>query len=393
MSDYLPDGLIVNMLRRLPIKSIIRCMCVCKRWKSIICTHHFITSHLNFTLSNSPPQRIFRYFDINFDKLHLSLHSSYDSFPSDKIDLHCVHHLFNRFHTIVGSSYGLLCLTCDDPQSEDYQSYVLCNPSIPKAILLPLPNIRFETHELLDQSRGFGYDPRTLDYKLVRVAYLDNPAHCLVEIYTLRTGMWRNVNAPGPRGLIHDKTVSVFLNGAVHWFGHTDPRAHEEEEDDTLRNVIVVFDMVHELFNRFIAVPECFKRVKHLRMRVAVVDGFLGLVPYSSIGMIDEVRTKSVWVMREYGVAESWTKLFDIKVEAEIERVVGFTNNGEVLVVRVANELLFSEPRSGTISIRCVGCNVEPLYLETFVESLALLDATDGVLGRRVLCSCNHVPI
>ena len=97
--------------------------------------------------------------------------------------------------------------------------------------------------------------------------------------------------------------------------------------------------------------------------------------------------------MREYGVAESWTKLFDIKVEAEIERVVGFTNNGEVLVVRVANELLFSEPRSGTISIRCVGCNVEPLYLETFVESLALLDATDGVLGRQVLCSCNHVPI
>ena len=227
----------------------------------------------------------------------------------------------------------------------------------------------------------------------MRVAYLDNPAHSLVEIYTLRTGMWRNVNAPGPRGLIHDKTVSVFLNGAVHWFGHTDPRTHEEEEDDTLRNVIVVFDMVHELFNRFIAVPECFKRVKHLRMRVAVVDGFLGLVPYSSIGMIDEVRTKSVWVMREYGVAESWTKLFDIKVEAEIERVVGFTNNGEVLVVRVANELLFSEPRSGTISIRCVGCNVEPLYLETFVESLALLDATDGVLGRRVLCSCNHVPI
>ncbi|GMY10223.1 F-box/kelch-repeat protein At3g23880-like [Fagus crenata] len=423
MSDYLPEGVIVNILQRLPVNSIINCMCVCKLWKSLISSQYFITTHLNFTLCNTQPHLLFRHYDLNLHKNRLTLHSSIDpfprihfykaldltfrtfflrlldckeaqdkgffAFPLDFIDLPCLHHLIIRFSTIVGSYNGILCLTNDDPDSEDLDFFVLCNPSIPKAIRLPLPNIRFDSHGLeeLDVSRGFGYDPTTRDYKVVRIAYLETesktvPVPTLVEIYTLSTGAWRYVNPPGPPGLIHDGTETVFLKGAVHWFGHIDPNG-KGKEDGIFRNIIVVFDMVHEVFSKVMDVPESLERVKHLRMRVAVVDGLLALVPCSSIVFNDEVQRNSVWVMREYGVAESWTKLYDITVEeGGLVRVLGFKKNGEVIVATNYNKFVCYEPSSGTISNPHILSPTGSFYLDTFVDSLVLLDVTDGNLGN-----------
>ena len=435
MSDDLPDEVIVNILQRLPVNSIINCMCVCKLWKSLISSQYFITTHLNFTLCNTRPHLLFRHYDLNLEKYRLTLHSSIDpfprnhfykaldltfqtfflrlldykealdkgffAFPLDFIDLPCLHHIIIRFSTIVGSYNGILCLTDDELDSEDFDLFVLCNPSIHKAICLPVPNIRFNSHGPFYPSRGFGYDPTTRDYKVVRIAYLETesktvPVPTLVEIYTLSTGVWRYVNPPGPPGLIPDRTIPVFLNGAVHWLGHTDPNIKGKEDDPNgkgkkdgiFRNVIVVFDMVHEVFNKVMAVPESLERVKHLRMGVAVVgDGSLALVPCSSVVVNDEVDSNSVWVMREYGVAESWTRLFDFNVLGGIERVVGFKKNGEVLVVTNAydHRLLCYDPRSGTIWNPHILCPTGSLYLDTFVKSLVLLDVTDGVLGRQVV--------
>ena len=39
-----------------------------------------------------------------------------------------------------------------------------------------------------------------------------------------------------------------------------------------------------------------------------------------------------MWVMKEYGRAESWTKQFDIKFEFGLYHPIGFRKNGEVLV-------------------------------------------------------------
>lgn len=51
--------------------------------------------------------------------------------------------------------------------------------------------------------------------------------------------------------------------------------------------------------------------------------------------------------MKEYCVAESWTKLYDIDVGVTIWQVVGFTKIGEVLVINTVNgELLSYNPSS-----------------------------------------------
>ncbi|KAL0002012.1 hypothetical protein SO802_015793 [Lithocarpus litseifolius] len=223
MSDYLPNEVdIIDILKRLPADSLIRCRCVCKSRYSLISTPHFITTHLNFNLSKPKTQHqlLFRYYDHNLYKHRITLHSSNDPFPRnhfskylnysdpaihmrllcldlevedkggffayplDFVELDCSYEPINGISTIVGSSNGLLCLT------HGYL-YVLWNPSIHKAISLPVPDFRLNSRRHYALSHGFGYDPATDVYKLVRVVYVDGSVPPQVEMHTLRSGGWR----------------------------------------------------------------------------------------------------------------------------------------------------------------------------------------------------------
>ena len=45
--SHLPDDIVLNILSRLPVKSLLRFRCVCKTWDSSITTPNFISTHLN----------------------------------------------------------------------------------------------------------------------------------------------------------------------------------------------------------------------------------------------------------------------------------------------------------------------------------------------------------
>ncbi|KAM3697495.1 hypothetical protein ACJW31_06G116600 [Castanea mollissima] len=416
MSDYLPNEVIIDILKRLPADSLIRCRCVCKSWYSLISTPHFITTHLNFNLSKPKTQHqlLFRHYDLNLRKHRITLHSSNDPFPrdhfskylnysdpailmrllcldlevenkggffaypSDFIELDCSHESINQISTIVGSSKGqmstivgssngLLCLSHLLRNDSQYQDlYVLWNPSIHKEIFLP---VRLHSHRHYALAHGFGYDPATDDYKLVRVVYIDGIVPPQVEMYTLRSGVWRYLTGPGPANVIADHTLSVFTNGVVHWLAQT------PNDEGNIRNVIVVFDIGHEVFDEM-PVPKSLEGMEHLNMEVGVVDGLLALFPCNGSGWdLEGEESYSIWVMREYGVVESWTKLFDIDVK--VRRVVGFTKNGKVLVIKGAN-LLSYEPSSQKNFNPHIQSYTESFYLNAYVESLVLLNVADG---------------
>ena len=103
--------------------------------------------------------------------------------------------------------------------------------------------------------------------------------------------------------------------------------------------------------------------------------------------------------MREYGVAESWTKLLDIDVgegegegegegnidididvheeeEEGLGRVVGFTKNG--IVYTKDEDLLSYEPSSRRTLNPHIRGQPESFYMNTYVESLVLLNKADG---------------
>ena len=121
---------------------------------------------------------------------------------------------------MVSSCNGLLCL------SNDKLSYTnrLClwNPCVRKLVELPLPNVTYTTHGSFDVTIGFGFDPKTNDYKVVRVVTLLDSldlehSRPEVEIYSLFTSEWRMLSA----SLVSTCALSrrepqALVNGALH---------------------------------------------------------------------------------------------------------------------------------------------------------------------------------
>ena len=282
---------------------------------------------------------------------------------------------------VVGSSNGLVCLLNDTPGDETDLVALLWNPSIRKSIFLPCPGVKFYPSLHPMQYLGFGYDPITDDYKLVRLVYLydlfdqysDGKKYFPVsdfQIYTLRTGAWRTITGHSCQ-IIADQSFSVFLNGSIHWFGHT--REHNGDfhnANSASRNVILSFDIGDEDFHKM-AVPKSLEEVHRFNMKVAVLDGLLALVPYRDQAFGGFC---SVWVMKEYGVAETWTKLFNIN----FGNVLGFTMNGEVLVTK-SGKLRIYDPNSQRTLNPHIHAQPESFYFDTYMESLVLLNVEDGV--------------
>ncbi|KAF3957208.1 hypothetical protein CMV_017757 [Castanea mollissima] len=151
MSDHIPQEVIVKILSQLPVKSLIRFRCVSRTWFSLISCHDFITLHHSRALSNTrnPPYLLFRHYDQKIGKYCFTplssdnpfpptLKEGYFTCPSDFIETHCPHKSFIKRFFIAGSSNGV-CLLNDSPVTEDDIAPLLWNPSIHKAIFLPIP--------------------------------------------------------------------------------------------------------------------------------------------------------------------------------------------------------------------------------------------------------------
>jgi F-box interacting protein len=307
MSDSLPNEVIAEILSRLSVKSVIRFRCVSKTWCSLISSPHFIATHLSRALSNPqyPSHLVLLHFDYRLKKglspairirllsldpeiqeRSLVTEQYYDTgVPSDFIGSRCLRDCMQ----VIGSSNGLFCLT------RGFDSYFLCNPCIQKAISIPHPNIGLET-----RTHGFGYCPKTDDYKLVRVVYVEGTTHSLVEIYTLRTGAWRSFTAPGPPYYFREpfgrnSLRNIFFNGAVHWPAHT-PEHHQ----GPFRHLIVSFDMEDEVF-REMGMPKSLQGDQEIfGFFMAVVDGLLAVIPYGvrsadEEDIYDRVGDERVW--------------------------------------------------------------------------------------------------
>lgn len=102
----------------------------------------------------------------------------------------------------------------------------------------------------------------------------------------------------------------------------------------------------------------------------------------------------SVWVMRDYGVRESWNKLVSVPLESSIH-FIGFTTYGSLLFrkipelvfnnrkLEVSNKFVLFDPKTlhqAYLKNQLIYLlNVIPLFVATYMESLALLDAADVV--------------
>ncbi|XP_059650914.1 F-box protein At3g07870-like [Cornus florida] len=374
MSDLLPRELWIVILTRLPVKTVVRCAFTCKSWYSLITNPKFIAAHLNqSSLANNNLLLIRSYSGderYSLVRCENEMFIDYAEFePPLKIHR-------NPYLRIIGSCNGLVCISND---LEDYtEELYLWNPSIHKTMALPPLRVTAESHGRYIHTIQFGFDSLTDDYKVVRIAYLDGPDGFEpppapeIDIFSLSTGTWRNISHLGLPYAIDERAPQAFLNGAAHWL------AFDRRRDDFFC-LIVSFHMGDEIF-REIMVPASNFRVH------GVVAKF-----QESLSLIDVLGTDSysIWVMKEYGISNSWTKLFNIDTRGGLLYwIAGFTRNGHVLFATKFGYLVAYDPEVKQVTHHRIRGPIIPtysdsFYADTYTESLVFFRSK---LHDRITC-------
>ncbi|XP_059661225.1 F-box/kelch-repeat protein At3g06240-like isoform X1 [Cornus florida] len=376
MSDYLPQETLVDIFTRLPIKTLLQIRCVCKTWYALINSPIFITTHINRAIANTTtPLLLLRYHSgYGREEEHYSVHCDDETFD-ECLTLDCpidCYHLYQYYYyRIVGSCNGLICLS-DDLFAMSVEEFtnviILWNPAVRKSVRLPMPRFTYDSHGLHGFVLAFGFDSRTNDYKVVRIVHLHDSFDFVVrpevDVYELSTGVWRSSGSAAPPYYTNMGHWShVFVNGASHWVAF-EPGVEQN------RNLILSFDMGSEVFIEMI-LPDSVANVCKLNLSIALFGESLSLFHYDdNIWSTD--KSCCIWVMKEYGVEGSWTKLFTVDLGG-INKVLGFRKTGEVLVEKSDGELVSYDPKSED-EVEIGICSYKSsLHLDTYMESLVLL--------------------
>ncbi|KAH1046520.1 hypothetical protein J1N35_037304 [Gossypium stocksii] len=186
---------------------------------------------------------------------------------------------------------GLLCLL--GPKKVD--PFHVCNPILGEFITIQPPY----KERCRSCFWGLGYSTVTNQYKLLQSYYPTVESNYpMAEIYTIGSGTWRSIgNAPTD---LVSLPFNAFLNGALNWYNISFGGAGE---------FINSFDIDTERFG-IVPPPDHFQELDKVFTEyttTGVQGDCLFMCYFPDFVQFD------IWVMKEYGVKESWTKQFVIK--------------------------------------------------------------------------------
>ncbi|KAH7833116.1 hypothetical protein Vadar_003262 [Vaccinium darrowii] len=197
----------------------------------------------------------------------------------------------------------------------------------------------------------------------------------LVEIYSLNAGLWKvssRASDSFPPGY-YLETPSAYLKGAIHWAA------------EPLRNridaVVLSFDLSDDVF-KTISLPSDVASASD--MKTAVVWGSLSLICEDTFDRAN--KSCSIWIMKEYGVVDSWYKYVKIDLTGGIKGVIGIRNNGHILLEGDKPrhwELSSYDPRSKEIKLLGINGTIGHFSVDAYKENLVLLNKTDVPVSRR----------
>ncbi|XP_026459039.1 F-box/kelch-repeat protein At3g06240-like [Papaver somniferum] len=227
---------------------------------------------------------------------------------------------------IYGCCNGLFCL------NSDHKLLCIWNPITDEYKKLPeIPDEEGPRGPIVFVSvpkYGFGYDYKTGEYKVVKILTPGRGKGSKVWVYTLGTDSWRVLgDIPYVFYFGGVSRNGVFLNGVLHWLTYPQDRINKPIR------VILSFDVGEEKFTEMqLPIPLCGSREgEHsFKTSISLLDGKLCLSWNLGDANVD------VWVMKNYGVIESWTKLFSVnrlKEDVAYLRPLQSLKNGDVLLL------------------------------------------------------------
>ncbi|KAF9604610.1 hypothetical protein IFM89_008876 [Coptis chinensis] len=267
MSDFFPLEIVENILLRSPEKTVARFRCVSKSWDTLISDPIFINKHVEYRLLI----RSTRIYTLDYE-----VHK--DAVINPPFQTSEYHHI-----DILGACNGLLCIALN------FDILYIWNPSTGEYRCLRKPLLPYTSSYI--QGTGLGYIATSDDYELVH--FVSNE----VKVYSLRKESWERTIRGVGYNITKEATSGIFVQGALHW------KTIQSIEENHHLKVVIAYDMVDKKF-REVSQPHYDAGYYHTL--VSVLDGFLC--------MFCRYEHHTVaWVMKDYGMKESWTKLYSVE--------------------------------------------------------------------------------
>ncbi|PHT27132.1 hypothetical protein CQW23_33271 [Capsicum baccatum] len=208
----LQEEIIMEILSRLPVRSLLRFKCVSKCWKTLISEPYFTLKHRNRAKNDQNSQKfLVRRKDLLEDEFSLycsSLSSVQRNEEVQKLDCPSQDKPWRLCKLCC--CYDSLVLIGVFNYRDKTNRLLLWNPSIRESIVLPDQKFSLERRWC---TWGLGYDSVSDDYKILKI-----DLESCSEILALKSGSWRLTNnyPTGNRPDLLCTESLVFVHGAFH---------------------------------------------------------------------------------------------------------------------------------------------------------------------------------
>nr|GLL30285.1 putative F-box protein At3g52320 [Ipomoea trifida] len=360
----LPQDILVEILSKLPAKSLVRFRCVSKFFYALIADHAFGVMHRSLSLtlpsragiliSISSSRSSAAYYTINLSDENPRRPGMLQANRLGFLDAEP----FPKGSLLRSSSDGLICLST--PNGD----FVVCNVSTGQRI--SLPRIRFHSSHPPSTSAMLGFDSQSKRYKVLmsaKIIHQSNRSICFeYKHWILTVGVnksWREINYSshpfdGYGSPINSDTSSVYIDGVIYSYNWMTKADHPSFH-------IVAFDVGSESYSLIPFPAEVSSSHRYLsvdylapfmeKRRALIRDFALLQVDGGRLAIVLVRRTgrlcyMDVWTWEKS--KEKWEKitaplpLEESKTIKEVKYLRYTTNNaGEIVLLCINRERFF----------------------------------------------------
>ncbi|KMT17808.1 hypothetical protein BVRB_2g033470 [Beta vulgaris subsp. vulgaris] len=371
----LHQEIIVDILTRLPTKSIGRFRCVSKKWKSLLSQPHFIKTQLNRTKHLPREEESLILFSDESESLYSTQLKNADSLSEEitaSASKFCLDdHRFDSetFYRNMASCDGLILV------KDEEDKLVLANPTTKETKVLPCSPYALDPRASFTMY-GLGYDSVSDDYKVVTISYHDavtvladeeaddseDETDCTemyVNVYSVRHGNWKRAESSPYDHAVGHHASGVCVDGYIYWLASI---------SSDFSSVIAAFDLGEEVFSE-VPPPSSVDCKEFVFYQLVALEGYLCMFSPNRDSEID------FWVMKEYDVEESWTKVTIINPAESEFRPLCMLGKEQLVMMKdeetIAEKLVMYNMKEGTFKDIVVhGISDQFSIGGTFIESL-----------------------
>ncbi|WOG95984.1 hypothetical protein DCAR_0415314 [Daucus carota subsp. sativus] len=323
----LSDDNLSEIFFRLPVRVLLCCQCVCKRFSKVITDPKFREIHVNRAIASNTSsfclvQLIIsdltdicgsvenfkrRYDHILLEKTHCSESFSYLRLSNPLIsDI-----------SIVGSSNGLVCAELKTLRDPNESNMLIWNPVTRENRFVAEPK-----RHSRPLAHAFGFTPGTNDYKVVKITSYKEPGEAIgfkLEIFNMSTDKWSMYQIKSlqcceidhmPPQVDPSMLLKMIrshntrsLNGAFHWLCDASLGASGKD------TAILSFGLEEEQLRLFTVLDS--NKIPCLKCgKLDCINDSLSLIVLNYLSRPCPII--DIWVMNDYGDRNSWIKKYSV---------------------------------------------------------------------------------